>query len=317
LTSALSIFSLSFPNKVVEKHENEDEHDDEEHLRAMEKLLDIIYEDAELLAISKPAGLVCHPSKNGPMSSLIGRVRLYLGEGARPHLVNRLDRETSGVTLAAKTDEGARTLRGLWEGREVEKEYLAIVHGQVTTERGMIDAPLGKDESSRVAIKDCVRADGLPSKTEYFVVQRFSKSISARESSPSPRPSPPGEGESSSDGLKRPIVDRFKGSTREFFEEFSLLRVRPQTGRKHQIRIHLAHVGHPIVGDKIYGGDEDLYLSLVEGRLNEEQQRTLILPHHALHARSLRFTWRGQPVEFACEPEGWFADFVMGMTSLK
>src|SRR5579862_3948617 len=70
----------------------------------MEPLLEIIHEDPELLAINKPADLVCHPSKNGPMSSLIGRVRLYLGAEARPHLVNRLDRETSGVTLVAKTD---------------------------------------------------------------------------------------------------------------------------------------------------------------------------------------------------------------------
>jgi 23S rRNA pseudouridine1911/1915/1917 synthase len=229
-----------------------------------------------LLAINKPAGLVCHPSKNGPMSSLIGRLRLHLGADARPHLVNRLDRETSGVTLAARTDAVARELRGLWESRGVEKEYLAIVHGHVRAEHGMIDAPLGRDESSRVAIKDCVRADGLPSQTEYFVERTFS---------------------------------RIGG------ENFSLLRLLPRTGRKHQIRIHLAHMGHPIVGDKIYGGDEDLYLSLVEGRLNEEQQRTLILPHQALHARSLRFIWRGGPVEFSCEPEKWFAEFVTPQAS--
>lgn len=238
--------------------------------------LKVIYEDAQLLAINKPAGLVCHPSKDGPMSSLIGRVRLYLGDECRPHLVNRLDRETSGVTIVGKADDAARELRRLWENREVEKEYLAIVHGHVGPEHGLIDTPLGKDESSRVAIKDCVRADGLPSQTKFIVQRRFLKRVADTEEEP-------------------------KG--------FSLLRVVPRTGRKHQIRIHLAHLGHPIVGDKIYGGDEDLYLALVEGRLNEEQKGRLILPHHALHARAVRFEWRGKPVEFCCEPEAWFTGF--------
>jgi 23S rRNA pseudouridine1911/1915/1917 synthase len=241
----------------------------------MESLFNIIHEDAELLVINKPAGLVCHPSKDGPMSSLIGRVRLYLGVDSRPHMVNRLDRETSGVTFVAKTDAVALELRQLWERREVEKEYLAIVHGHVDAEQGTIDAPLGKDETSSVAIKDCVRADGLPSQTIFFRERTFAKRIA-------------GDHE---------------------LRAFSLLRVLPRTGRKHQIRIHLAHLGHPIVGDKMYGGDEDLYLALVQGRLNEQQKQTLILPHQALHARAVRFEWRGEPVEFICEPESWFMDF--------
>src|SRR5262249_8599929 len=132
-------------------------------------LFPVLYEDAELLAINKPAGLVCHPTKGDALSSLISRVRLHLGGGCHPHLVNRLDRETSGVTLVAKRDETARELRQLWESRLVEKEYLAIVHGHPKQDHNFVDAPLGKDEGSRIAIKDCVRADGLPARTEYWV----------------------------------------------------------------------------------------------------------------------------------------------------
>jgi 23S rRNA pseudouridine1911/1915/1917 synthase len=242
------------------------------------ELFEIVREDAELLAINKPAGLVCHPTKTDAMSSLIGRVRLYLGEGAHPHMVNRLDRETSGVTMVAKTDAAARSLRRLWEARRVQKEYLALVQGHVGPDSGEIDAPLGKDELSRVAIKDCVRADGAAAQTGFVVEKRFR-------------------------GLN---CAGLQCSAEVIAEQpFSLLRVRPRTGRKHQIRIHLAHLGHPIVGDKIYGGDEDLYLALVEDRLTPEQRERLILPNHALHAASVSFEWNGVQVTFAALNPLW------------
>src|SRR5580765_8579928 len=117
------------------------------------ELFEVIFEDEELLVINKPAGLVCHPTKTDEYSSLISRARLYLGKESHPHLVNRLDRETSGVTVLAKNDEAALALRKIWESREVEKEYLAIVHGHLGEATGIIDEPLGKDERSRVAIK--------------------------------------------------------------------------------------------------------------------------------------------------------------------
>ena len=256
----------------------------------MDKLFDIIHEDAELLVINKQADLVCHPTKGDEYSSLISRVRLYLGADSKPHLVNRLDRETSGVTLVAKSAAVAGELGRLWETRVVEKEYIAIVHGHVREKHGLIDAPLGKDEQSIVAIKDCVRADGAASQTEFWVERRFERNAPL-----TPTLSP-------SDG------EREGDAAREL--KFTLLRLLPRTGRKHQIRIHLAHLGHPIVGDKIYGGDVDLYLALVEGRLTDEQRARLILPNHALHASALRFEWRGQPVEFRCEPERWFRDFI-------
>src|SRR5258708_13479686 len=96
-----------------------------------DSLVQIIYEDGELLVINKPAGLVCHPTKGDALSSLISRIRLHLGPESRPHLVNRLDRETSGVIVVAKTDAAARGLRRIWETRAVEKEYLALVHAHL------------------------------------------------------------------------------------------------------------------------------------------------------------------------------------------
>ena len=240
----------------------------------MSKLFDIIHEDAELLVVNKPADLVCHPTKGDAFSSLISRARIYLGPDATPRLVNRLDRETSGVTVIAKTAEATRELGLLWETRAVEKVYLAIVHGHVRSEAGLIEAPLGKDECSRVAIKDCVRPDGAPARTEFTVLE---------------------------------ILQRAN-------ETFSVLRLLPRTGRKHQIRIHLAHIGHPIVGDKLYGDDEDLYLALVERRLTDKQRALLLLPNHALHASAACFEWRGEMREFRCEPETWFTEFLNKVT---
>src|SRR5580658_9463809 len=139
--------------------------------RRSANMLDIIYEDTDLLVVNKSAGLVCHPTKGDEFSSLISRVRLYLG--APGHLVNRLDRETSGVTVVAKNSAAAGELGKLWECRNVQKEYLAIVHGVVVVNSGVIELRLGKDEQSVIAIKDCVRADGAEALTEYFVRSRF------------------------------------------------------------------------------------------------------------------------------------------------
>jgi len=88
------------------------------------------------------------------------------------------------------------------------------------------------------------------------------------------------------------------------------LGIRLLTGRKHQIRIHLAHIGHPIVGDKLYGGDEQIYLAFVQYRLTDAQRSRLLLPNQALHAESVLFDWRGQTVNLSAKPEPWFTDFV-------
>jgi 23S rRNA pseudouridine1911/1915/1917 synthase len=231
---------------------------------------------------------VCHPTKTDEYSSLISRVRLHLGPDSHPQLVNRLDRETSGVTVVAKTATAARELRRIWETRQVEKEYLALVHGWPKEPHGIIDAPLGKDERSIVAIKDCVRADGLSARTEWWIQDGGRRTEDGGRNAEEPKERGPSRSPSS---VFRPPL--------------SLLRVRPHTGRKHQIRIHLARIGHPIVGDKLYGGDEDLYMALVENRLTDEQRARLILPNHALHAHQVRFPWHGQTIAFQAELNNW------------
>jgi 23S rRNA pseudouridine1911/1915/1917 synthase len=211
--------------------------------------------------------------------------------GGQVSIVNRLDRETSGLVLVAKTAAAARRFGLLMQRQQVKKEYLAIVRGWPEWERYCVDAPLdrqGKHQESAIWLKQMIHPSGAPAQTEFFVERCFTRSILAPSpvasrlplsAPPSRDPGPEDEGEG-----RRKVHG--KNSARGE-EKFALIRAIPRTGRTHQIRVHLSAIGHPIVGDKIYGPDEQLYLRFIDAGWTPELEQRLLLPRHALHSAKL------------------------------
>lgn len=176
--------------------------------------LRVLYEDDALVAIDKPAGMVVHAGAgvhSGTLvNALLGRFQSLSGVGGdlRPGIVHRLDRYTSGVILVAKNDTSHRALAALFAGRQVEKTYLALVHGNVKQDHGRIEKPIARDPRHRTRMTARLE-HGRAAWSEYTAVGRF--------------------------------------------KDFTLLQVGIGTGRTHQIRVHLASIGHPVAGDRLYG----------------------------------------------------------------
>ena len=260
----------------------------------------IIDESEDYIVVDKPAFLLTHPTKPDQRITLwkqLGELLAFeIANGGQVSIVNRLDRETSGLVLVAKTAAAARRFGLLMQQQQFHKEYVAIVWGWPEWETHIIDSPLdrqGKYQASAIWLKQMIHPKGAKAITEFKVEHRFERS--ARPSTePSPQSSPSGRsGERDSTRTLFTSPSRRGGDASPARTEapgegkFSLVRAIPKTGRTHQIRVHLASTGHPIVGDKIYGPNENLYLEFIETGWTEKLQRALLLPRHALHSANL------------------------------
>ncbi|MFP5246861.1 MAG: RluA family pseudouridine synthase [Thermoanaerobaculia bacterium] len=206
--------------------------------------LTILYEDDDVAVIDKPAGLVVHPAAGHPDQTLVNALLFHVsglsgvGGELRPGIVHRLDKDTSGVMVIAKHDEAHRKLTANWNTDAVRKEYLALVYGTPSSERGTIEAPIGRDPRDRKRM--AVVKDGRHAITDYAITERL--------------------------------------------KYVSLIRCRLRTGRTHQIRVHLKHLGHPIVGDPVYSGPQ------WRGIPDKKVQKLLSsFPRQALHAARIAF----------------------------
>jgi 23S rRNA pseudouridine1911/1915/1917 synthase len=210
-----------------------------------------LYEDDCLIAIDKPPDVPVHPAgrllHHTVITALHREYRNFADPSMDviPKLCHRLDLETSGVLLVAKTQQALTFVQAQFERRTVKKEYLVLVHGRVAEDAGLVDLPLGPAIGG-LATEMAVRHDsGQPARTRWRVVQRW--------------------------------------------RDHSLLHIDLLTGRHHQIRVHMAALRHPVVGDKLYGTDEGLFLRHADRALTDEDHAALQHPRQALHSHALEF----------------------------
>lgn len=221
--------------------------------------LDVIFEDSDILVINKPAGLVIHPAAGNPSGTLVNALLHHcddlsgIGGVARPGIVHRLDKDTTGLMVVAKSDRAHQALALAFRWRKISKTYLAVCFGNPRDDEGVVDAPLDRHQRQRQQM--AVVEGGRPARTLYEVVERW-------------------------DGV-------------------ALIHCRLITGRTHQIRVHMAHIGHALVGDPLYAGRQ--WRGLTDPRVSAACHR---FPRQALHAMRLGFDHpvSGEPVNFEAEP---------------
>ena len=227
--------------------------------------LDIVYEDGDVIVVNKPVGMVVHPAPGHSDGTLVNALLYHCGNTLsgingtlRPGIVHRIDRDTSGLIIAAKNDRAHLSLAAQLQDHSLSRVYEAVAVGGLREDRGTVDAPIGRHpvDRKRMAVD---RQNGREAVTHWRVLARY-----------------PG---------------------------FTHVECRLETGRTHQIRVHLASIGHPLLGDVVYGSKKP-----VPG-----------LAGQCLHARRLRFTHpsTGQLVELECPLPGWFQDVLDRLSRLN
>lgn len=182
-------------------------------IKAEDIPLEIVYQDADVAVINKPQGMVVHPAAGHADGTLVNALMYHIDDLSgingtiRPGIVHRIDKDTSGLLMIAKNDLAHESLAAQLKAKTNKRRYLAIVHGEMPNDRGVIEAPIGRNPKDRK--KQAVIADGKSAVTHFEVVERFAG--------------------------------------------YSLLALELETGRTHQIRVHLAYIGHPVAGDPLYG----------------------------------------------------------------
>ena len=215
--------------------------------------LDIVYEDDDVAVVNKPQGMVVHPSVGHTSGTLVNALMYHIHDLSsingvvRPGIVHRIDKDTSGLLMIAKNDRAHQALAEELKDKKSLRKYLAIVHGNISNDRGVIEAPIGRSEKDRK--KQAVMAKGKPAVTHFKVLERFGN--------------------------------------------YTLVELTLETGRTHQIRVHMAYIGHPVAGDPLYG-----------------PRKTLKGNGQFLHAQTLGFTHptTGESLRFSVEPPAIFQE---------
>lgn len=237
------VFSVSLPDVA------------EASVEAQDIPLDVVYEDRDVIVVNKPRGLVVHPSPGHPDGTLVNALLMHCGDSLsgiggeiRPGIVHRIDKDTSGLLIAAKNDAAHACLAAQLKDHSLSRIYDAIVHGRFHDDTGTVDAPIGRDPKNRQKMAVTTK-NARPAVTHWEVLGRYGR--------------------------------------------YSYIRCRLETGRTHQIRVHMAHTGHPLLGDTVYGGRKDKGLTT-----------------QCLHARGLQFIHpsTGESVKLWTELPDWFQD---------